>query len=295
MRPHPLADLDPAHRPAPGGPLRYVRADIAAPGGAAALVSDILTHEGTLTGVFHAAGVVRDAYLLRKNSDDVAAVLAPKTTGTAALDEATAALRLDVFVLFSSVAAVSGNIGQSDYAYANGRLDAFAEHRAALVAAGQRHGRTLSVQWPLWDVPGMTIPEPVRRVVEEHVGMVPLPAALGARALERLLSAKGPQVVSLFHGRADAWHRHLQNLHLLPTPTPTPAPAPAPAPAPVSAPVSAPEPGAAPEPVAAPRAGPRRRTGTWSVWSPVPSPRPWATQRGRSDRGPPWRSWAWTR
>ncbi|MGX1508443.1 UNVERIFIED_CONTAM: acyl transferase domain-containing protein/acyl carrier protein [Streptomyces graminofaciens] len=237
----PLADLDPAHRPAPGGPLRYVRADIAAPGGAAALVSDILTHEGTLTGVFHAAGVVRDAYLLRKNSDDVAAVLAPKTTGTTALDEATAALRLDVFVLFSSVAAVSGNIGQSDYAYANGRLDAFAEHRAALVAAGQRHGRTLSVQWPLWDVPGMTIPEPVRRVVEEHVGMVPLPAALGARALERLLSAKGPQVVSLFHGRTEAWHRHLQNLHLLPTPAP--------------APVSAPEPNAGPEPVAAPRAG----------------------------------------
>ncbi|MEV4684171.1 SDR family NAD(P)-dependent oxidoreductase [Streptomyces kurssanovii] len=247
----PLADLDPAHRPAPGGPVRYVQADITAPGGAAALVSDILAHEGTLTGVFHAAGVVRDAYLLRKSSDDVAAVLAPKTTGTAALDEATAALALDVFVLFSSVAAVSGNIGQSDYAYANGRLDAFAEHRAALVAAGQRHGRTLSVQWPLWDVPGMTIPEPVRHVVEEHVGMVPLPAALGARALERLLSPQGPQVVSLFHGRADAWHRHLAELHLLPTPTEA-APEPAAAPAAVAEPAAVPEPAAGPGGGAAP-------------------------------------------
>ncbi|QIP82894.1 SDR family NAD(P)-dependent oxidoreductase [Streptomyces sp. Tu 2975] len=256
----PLADLDPAHRPTPGGPLRYVQADITAPGGAAALVSDILAHEGTLTGVFHAAGVVRDAYLLRKSTDDVAAVLAPKTTGTAALDEATAALELDVFVLFSSVAAVSGNIGQSDYAYANGRLDAFAEHRAALVAAGQRHGRTLSVQWPLWDVPGMTIPEPVRRVVEEHVGMVPLPAALGARALERLLSAQGPQVVSLFHGRADAWHRHLKELHLLPTPPraapePAPAAAPEPAVAAVTGPAAAPGPVAAAQPVTAPGGG----------------------------------------
>ncbi|MFJ3102563.1 SDR family NAD(P)-dependent oxidoreductase [Streptomyces sp. NPDC086835] len=250
----PLADLDPAHRPAPGGPLRYVQADITAPGGAAALVSDILAHEGTLTGVFHAAGVVRDAYLLRKSTDDVAAVLAPKTTGTAALDEATAALELDVFVLFSSVAAVSGNIGQSDYAYANGRLDAFAEHRAALVAAGQRHGRTLSVQWPLWDVPGMTIPEPVRQVVEEHVGMVPLPAALGARALERLLSPQGPQVVSLFHGRADAWHRHLGELHLLPTP-PEAAPEPAAVTVTEPAPAVALEPVAVVEPVAAPGGG----------------------------------------
>ncbi|GGT43706.1 hypothetical protein GCM10010271_54670 [Streptomyces kurssanovii] len=254
----PLADLDPAHRPAPGGPVRYVQADITAPGGAAALVSDILAHEGTLTGVFHAAGVVRDAYLLRKSSDDVAAVLAPKTTGTAALDEATAALALDVFVLFSSVAAVSGNIGQSDYAYANGRLDAFAEHRAALVAAGQRHGRTLSVQWPLWDVPGMTIPEPVRHVVEEHIGMVPLPAALGARALERLLSPQGPQVVSLFHGRADAWHRHLAELHLLPTPTeaaPDPAAAAMTAPEPAAAPAAVAEPAAVPQPAAGPGGG----------------------------------------
>lgn len=62
----------------------------------------------------------------------------------------------------------------------------------------------------------MTIPEPVREVVEERVGMVPLPAERGLRALERLLGPGGPQVVSLFHGRADAWHRHLAELHLLP-------------------------------------------------------------------------------
>ncbi|MFE7839400.1 type I polyketide synthase, partial [Streptomyces sp. NPDC057474] len=209
--------LDPAARPPADGTggIRYVRADVTAPGGADALVADVLAHEGALHGVFHAAGVVRDAYLLRKSAQDVAAVLAPKTAGAAALDEATAGLPLDVFALFSSVAAVSGNIGQADYAYANARLDALAERRAALVAAGERHGRTLSVQWPLWDVPGMTIPEPVRQVVEERVGMLPLPAELALRALERLLGAGGPPVVSLFHGRQDAWHRHLADLHLL--------------------------------------------------------------------------------
>ncbi|MEV3957887.1 SDR family NAD(P)-dependent oxidoreductase [Streptomyces albogriseolus] len=214
----PAEDLDPASRPPADGSgrLRYVRADVAAPGGADALVADVLGHEGALHGVFHAAGTVEDAYLLRKTADGMAGVLAPKITGAAALDEATAALPLDAFVLFSSVAAVTGNMGQSDYAYANGVLDGFAAHRAARAAAGERHGRTLSVQWPLWDVPGMTIPEPVRQVVEERVGMVPLPAGPGLAALWRLLGPGGPDVVSVFHGRADAWRQHLEGLGLLP-------------------------------------------------------------------------------
>ncbi|MEU0915392.1 SDR family NAD(P)-dependent oxidoreductase [Streptomyces althioticus] len=221
----PAGDLAPASRPPADGSgrLRYVRADVAAPGGADALVADVLAAEGALHGVFHAAGTVEDAYLLRKTADRMAGVLAPKITGTAALDEATAALPLDVFVLFSSVAAVTGNIGQCDYAYANGALDGFAAHRAARVAAGERHGRTLSVQWPLWDVPGMTIPEPVRQVVEDHVGMVPLPAGPGLAALHRLLGPGGPDVVSVFHGRADAWRQHLAGLGLLPAWDPEPA------------------------------------------------------------------------
>ncbi|GAA3494181.1 hypothetical protein GCM10019016_012800 [Streptomyces prasinosporus] len=214
----PAEDLDPASRPPADGSgrLRYVRADVAAPGGADALVADVLGHEGALHGVFHAAGTVEDAYLLRKTADGMAGVLAPKITGAAALDEATAALPLDAFVLFSSVAAVTGNMGQADYAYANGVLDGFAAHRAARAVAGERHGRTLSVQWPLWDVPGMTIPEPVRQVVEERVGMVPLPAGPGLAALWRLLGPGGPDVVSVFHGRADAWRQHLEGLGLLP-------------------------------------------------------------------------------
>ncbi|MEU3838484.1 SDR family NAD(P)-dependent oxidoreductase [Streptomyces sp. NPDC028635] len=222
----PWEDLDPAVRPPADGSgrVRYVRADVAAPGGAAGLIGDILGHEGALHGVFHAAGVVKDAYLLRKSAADVASVLAPKALGATALDDATARLPLDVFVLFSSVAAVTGNLGQADYAYANGLLDGLAHRRAALIAAGERHGRTLSVQWPLWDVPGMTIPEPVRQVVEERVGMRPLPAGLGIGALERLLGGD-TEVVSLFHGRAGAWRHHLGELELLPAAATDDAPA----------------------------------------------------------------------
>jgi acyl transferase domain-containing protein len=221
----PVEALDPAARQVVDGDdrLRYVQADVRDRAAVDRLVREIVDRDGTLHGVFHAAGVVRDGYLVRKRSDEVAAVLEPKVTGAHHLDEATAHLPLDAFVLFSSVAAVSGNLGQSDYAYANGCLDGFAVRRAGLVARGKRSGRTLSVQWPLWDGPGMAIPEPVRAVVGERTGMVPLPAATALTALDRLLGVDGPAVVSLFHGDTARWRTHLAELWLAADPPREPA------------------------------------------------------------------------
>ena len=75
------------------------------------------------------------------------------------LDEATANVPLDFLVAFSSVAAVQGNVGQSDYATANAFMDRYAEYRNALVEAGRRHGHTLSINWPLWEHGGMRVDE----------------------------------------------------------------------------------------------------------------------------------------
>ncbi|WP_089156249.1 SDR family NAD(P)-dependent oxidoreductase [Micromonospora sp. NBS 11-29] len=220
----PWADLDRATREAVAGTdrLRYAQADVRDRAAIDDLVRDVLGREGALHGVFHAAGVIRDGYLVRKQPADVAAVLEPKVVGARVLDEATAHLPLDVFVLFSSVAAVTGNLGQSDYAYATGCLDGFAQWRAGRVERGERRGRTLSVQWPLWDVPGMTIPEPVRAVVQEHTGMLPLPVGTGLAILERLLATPGPEVVSLFHGDVARWRTHLEGLRLTAEPATAP-------------------------------------------------------------------------
>ncbi|GHC74404.1 hypothetical protein GCM10007079_08650 [Nocardiopsis terrae] len=216
----PWEELDPALRPDPAGTggIRYVCADVSDRAEAAGLVRDLHEREGALNGVFHAAGVVRDAYLVRKGDDDPAAVLAPKSAGARALDEATAHVDLDAFVLFSSVAAVTGNEGQSDYALANAYLDGFARERAQRVRTTGRGGRTLSVQWPLWDSPGMAVPEPVLEVVRERTGMRPLPVETGLAALDTLLAADGPEVVSLFHGDGDVWRSHLAAHDLVPVP-----------------------------------------------------------------------------
>ena len=95
--------------------------------------------------------------LLKKSAESVSAVLAPKVRGTWNLDQASAEADLDVFVLFSSGVAVFGNVGQADYAAANGFLDIFAAYRDGLVAQGLRHGRSLAIDWPLWDAGGMRL------------------------------------------------------------------------------------------------------------------------------------------
>jgi len=91
-----------------------------------------------LDGVIHAAGVLRDGFILQKNLQDVAAVLAPKVLGLVNLDTATKTLALDFFVVFSSLASVLGNIGQADYAAANAFMDAYASYRDQLVNQGRR-------------------------------------------------------------------------------------------------------------------------------------------------------------
>ncbi|NUS14166.1 MAG: SDR family NAD(P)-dependent oxidoreductase, partial [Streptomyces sp.] len=136
-----------------------------------------------LRGVVHAAGLLNDATIRNLTSEQLDDVLAPKVTGAANLDAATAADPLDFFVLFSSAAALVGNAGQAAYAAGNAFMDALAHAR-------RRRGRPgLSVQWGPFTGIGLAARDEQRgdRLAERGMGGFPAEEAWPAlvRMLER--------------------------------------------------------------------------------------------------------------
>lgn len=98
-------------------------------------------------GVFHAAGVLRDGLARTLTPDRIGDVLGPKTGGVHAIAELIARGGPPDFVaLFSSVASVRANVGQSSYAAANAYLDGYAARRRA---DGEPW---FSLGWGLWNV-----------------------------------------------------------------------------------------------------------------------------------------------
>jgi len=189
-----------AIEPIDGLSIHYRPCDVAVAEQVVELVGWIERDIGPLRGVIHAAGVLRDAYLLQQQAADVDAVFAPKVAGLLNIDVATQHCALDFFVLCSSIAATFGNPGQSSYAAANACLDAWAETRHRQVAAGQRQGRTLAVAWPLWAAGGMTVEATTRAALQRRFGTLPLPTGVALETLERLLNAPEPSRVTVQYG-----------------------------------------------------------------------------------------------
>ncbi|MCX4852218.1 type I polyketide synthase [Streptomyces canus] len=102
-----------------------------------------------LSTVVHTAGVLDDGIIDRLSPDRLETVLAAKAASASYLDEATADLDLDAFVLFSSVVATTGGPGQANYGAANAYLDALAENRRS------RGLPALAVAWGPWSGDGV--------------------------------------------------------------------------------------------------------------------------------------------
>ncbi|WP_234386658.1 SDR family NAD(P)-dependent oxidoreductase [Streptomyces sp. ERV7] len=161
--------------------------DRAAVDGLMAYVED--TH-GPLTGIVHSAGVLSDDFIVRKTSEELARVLAPKVSGLVNLDEASKGHPLELFICFSSTSGAFGNPGQADYAAANAFMDAYAVHRNRLVGDGLRHGMTLSVNWPLWEDGGMQVDDATKEQLRQ-MDLAPLDTGSALHALRVGAAARG--------------------------------------------------------------------------------------------------------
>ncbi|HEV3036480.1 MAG TPA: SDR family NAD(P)-dependent oxidoreductase [Candidatus Angelobacter sp.] len=183
---------------ASGSEVMFVRADVSKLEDMEMVVREAKARFTEINGVIHAAGVNRDAFILKKRKQEMEAVLASKVYGAINIDLATSNENLDLFVMFSSVAGVLGNIGQCDYAYANRFLDSFAESRESLRQAQKRSGRSLSINWPLWADGGMSISLDDIARLEKQTGICPLPTEEGICYWEEFLQSEAVQGVALY-------------------------------------------------------------------------------------------------
>jgi malonyl CoA-acyl carrier protein transacylase len=167
---------------AQGVQVQLISADIGSRDQAARLLSAV---GADLAGIVHAAGVLDDALIDQLDSVRVGNVLAPKADGALHLHALAGAL--DFFVLFSSLAGVTGNPGQSAYSAANAYLDALVRSRRAGGA------KAVSIAWGPWGEGGMA---EERRTQLARRGFGLLDAEAGMRALDAAIAADAvPQLV----------------------------------------------------------------------------------------------------
>jgi NADP-dependent 3-hydroxy acid dehydrogenase YdfG/acyl carrier protein len=132
-----------------GATVAWMQADVADRSQLEAVLQTIDGSMPPLGGIVHAAGVLSDGLVSSQTRESLLRVLRPKAIGALHLHELTRNRPLDFFVLFSSLAALTGSAGQSNYTAANAFLDALALGRQAQGLPGT------SLNWGAWSGGGM--------------------------------------------------------------------------------------------------------------------------------------------
>lgn len=147
-------------------------------------VRSIAAEFGAVTGVYHTAMVLDDGLASNLSAEQIDRVLAPKVTGLENLDLATRDQPVDVFVMYSSIAALLGNPGQVAYAAANAFMHGVARRRRELGLPA------LAVGWgPIADVGELARNVETARHLETVTGVTGLESAEALDTLGNLLTS----------------------------------------------------------------------------------------------------------
>ncbi|MEV8123408.1 amino acid adenylation domain-containing protein [Streptomyces sp. NPDC085944] len=114
----------------------------------AAAVGD---HTSRLDGVIHAAGLGHGGLLVRRDATAMRDAAAVRESGALVVEHLIAAFLPEIAVYCSSMSALLGGVGQSDYAAGASLLDGFAHHQATETETTVRIG----IDWDIWSETGM--------------------------------------------------------------------------------------------------------------------------------------------
>jgi NAD(P)-dependent dehydrogenase (short-subunit alcohol dehydrogenase family)/acyl carrier protein len=181
---------------AAGAEVLPLSADIGRRSEVQEVIDRVRARFGSINGVLHAAGVPGQGLIQFKEAEAAAEVLWPKLQGTMALAACLEDEGLDFMVLFSSLNAIIGGLGEADYCAANAYLDAFAHHRRS-----RRSWPAVSINWGPWQwdawqsslVPALAgVSEDIGRLRREYG----ITTEEGVAALYRAMSTSLPQVLA---------------------------------------------------------------------------------------------------
>jgi len=193
-----------------GANIVIIQADVSQENQVQQLLAEVKASLPPLRGIVHDAGVIADGLLAHQEWNNYERVLAPKAYGAWNLHSNTLDAPLDFFVLFSSMSALMGSPGQSNYAAANAFLDSFADYRRDLGLPA------LCINWGAWSDVGMAAALNSRitnRWVEHGIGLISPQAGMMifGKALDSDLAHLGVFPVS--------WQLFLQQYHADAEPT----------------------------------------------------------------------------
>lgn len=115
-----------------GATVLCVRADISKSEDVVRAFAEAGKKMPPLAGIIHAAMVLDDGIIEHITAERFFRVTEPKIMGAWNLHEQSAKMKLDFFVMFSSISSIVGNRGQISYVAANLFLDVFAAYRKQL-------------------------------------------------------------------------------------------------------------------------------------------------------------------
>jgi myxalamid-type polyketide synthase MxaB len=178
--------------------------DVADPAQVSDVLGQIAREMNPLGGIVHAAGMLDDGVIVKQSWERFANVLAPKVAGAWNLHAASAELKLDFFVMFSSIASIMGAPGQGNYSAANAFMDALMRYRRS------RGLPATCINWGPWAAGGMA--ERTRganRARFESLGLGRMPVEDSLEVFEHLLENQPSSSIAVLDMN---WTKYLKTI-----------------------------------------------------------------------------------
>jgi len=170
-----------------GAKIQLEKVDITSDTDVRGLIGRVHLRDRPLKGVFHCAGILDDGILAQMDWAKFERVTAPKIFGAWLLHAHTRRLKLDHFVLFSSILSLTGSAGQANYAAGNAFLDALGANRRS-----ENLPSTVLNFGPWADSGLATLSGDKGKAIWRARGTTYIPVATGIDALEALIAGNVP-------------------------------------------------------------------------------------------------------